>query len=198
MKLLLATTNRGKVREMRERIAALGLEVLSLADVGIGPVEETGSTFEENAALKAVSAARASGLWAVAEDSGLEVHALGGRPGVYSARFAGPDASDEENNQKLLAAMAGIPVEGRGARFRAVMVLASPQGETWSAEGVCEGRIAFAPRGEGGFGYDPLFVYGDRTFAEMSLAEKEAVSHRGRALRAMIALIESLLPDRET
>lgn len=198
MKLLLATTNRGKVREIRERIAALGLEVLSLADVGIGPVEETGSTFEENAALKAVSAARASGLWAVAEDSGLEVHALGGRPGVYSARFAGPDASDEENNQKLLAAMAGIPVEGRGARFRAVMVLASPQGETWSAEGVCEGRIAFAPRGEGGFGYDPLFVYGDRTFAEMSLAEKEAVSHRGRALRAMIALIESLLPDRET
>lgn len=193
MKLLLATSNRGKLREIQERVASIGLEVISLADAGIEPAQETGSTFEENASLKALSAAKASGLWSLAEDSGLEVDALGGRPGVYSARFAGAGASDEENNQKLLEAMAGVPVERRSARFRAVMVLASPEGKTWKVEGVCEGRIALTPKGEGGFGYDPLFLYGGRTFAEMSLAEKDAVSHRGKALTAMIDLLRRLL-----
>lgn len=194
MKLLLATTNQGKRREIEGRVASLGLEVITLADAGIEPAEETGSTFEENAALKALHAARRSGLWTLAEDSGLEVDALGGRPGVYSARFAGAGATDEENNRKLLELLAEVPADRRGARFRAVMVLASPGGQTWTAEGVCEGAIAFAPRGEGGFGYDPLFLYGERTFAEMSPAEKEAVSHRGKALRAMLAVMRRALP----
>lgn len=193
MKLLLATTNPGKRREIEQHLAPLGVEVITLDEAGIEPAEETGSTFEENAWLKAWSAARRSGLWTLAEDSGLEVDALGGRPGVYSARFAGPGASDEENNRKLLEALEGVPEHQRRARFRAVMVLASPQGERWAAEGVCEGSIALAPRGTGGFGYDPLFVFEGRTFAEMSPSEKDAVSHRGKALRAMVARLRVLL-----
>lgn len=193
MKLLLATTNPGKRREIEQHLAPLGVEVITLDEAGIEPAEETGSTFEENAWLKAWLAARRSGLWTLAEDSGLEVDALGGRPGVYSARFAGPGASDEENNRKLLEALEGVPEHQRRARFRAVMVLASPQGERWAAEGVCEGSIALAPRGTGGFGYDPLFVFEGRTFAEMSPSEKDAVSHRGKALRAMVARLRVLL-----
>lgn len=193
MKLLLATTNPGKRREIEKHLAPLGVEVITLAEAGIEPAEEAGETFEENAWLKASSAARQSGLWALAEDSGLEVDALGGRPGVYSARFAGPQASDAENNRKLLEALEGVPEHLRGARFRAVMVLASPAGERWVAEGVCEGSIALSPRGEGGFGYDPLFLFEGRTFAEMSPAQKDAVSHRGKALRAIVAHLRGLL-----
>ena len=193
MRHLLATTNPGKRREIEQHLAPLGVEVITLDRAGIEPPEETGSTFEENAWLKAWSAARRSGLWALAEDSGLEVDALGGEPGVRSARFAGPGATDEENNKKLLEALEGVPEHLRGARFRAVMVLASPQGKRWIAEGVCEGSIALAPRGTGGFGYDPLFVFEGRTFAEMSPAEKDAVSHRGKALRAIVAHLRDLL-----
>lgn len=197
MKLVLATSNPGKVREMAQHLAGLGLEVVSLAELGAAQIPETGKTFRENAELKAVAAAKATGLWALAEDSGLEVDALGGAPGVYSARYAGEGADDEENNRKLLRELEGVEWPRRTARFRTVMVLASPRGEVWAVEGACEGIIVHEPRGSGGFGYDPLFWAPElgKTFAEASPEEKDRVSHRGRALRQMIALIRALAAE---
>lgn len=197
MKLVLASSNPGKVREMAQHLAGLGLEVVSLAELGAAQIPETGKTFRENAELKAVAAAKATGLWALAEDSGLEVDALGGAPGVYSARYAGEGADDEENNRKLLRELEGVEWPRRTARFRTVMVLASPRGEVWAVEGACEGIIVHEPRGSGGFGYDPLFWAPElgKTFAEASPEEKDRVSHRGRALRQMIALIRALAAE---
>jgi len=197
VKLVLATSNPGKVREMAQHLAGLGLEVVSLAELGAAQIPETGKTFRENAELKAVAAAKATGLWALAEDSGLEVDALGGAPGVYSARYAGEGADDEENNRKLLRELEGVEWPRRTARFRTVMVLASPRGEVWAVEGACEGIIVHEPRGSGGFGYDPLFWAPElgKTFAEASPEEKDRVSHRGRALRQMIALIRALAAE---
>lgn len=194
MRLVLATANPGKVRELGGALAALGFEVVGLDALGLGQVEESGRTLHENAVAKAVGAARASGEWALAEDTGLEVDALDGRPGVYSARFAGPAASDEENIARLLKELAQVPAPRRGAQFRCVMAVANPAGEHWTAEGVCRGAIAQAPRGRGGFGYDPVFVPagGERTFAEMTLAEKRAVSHREQALRALADVLGRL------
>ena len=157
MKLILATHNQGKVREMAQYLAELGLEVLSLADVGAPQVDEVGTTLWENAKLKAVTAASQTGSWALGEDTGLEVDALRGAPGVYSARYAGSHATDQENNAKLLKELQGVPQDQRTARFKTVMVLASPAGRVWTTEGVLEGAILTAPRGSGGFGYDPLF-----------------------------------------
>lgn len=197
MKLLLATSNPGKVREMAAHLAARGFEVVSLAETGAPQVPETGRTFRENAELKAVSAARATGIWTLAEDSGLEVDALGGAPGVYSARYAGEGASDAENNAKLLRALEGVEPSRRTARFKTVMVLANPAGGVWATEGTCEGVITTEPRGSGGFGYDPLFYCPElaKTFAEASPEEKGRVSHRGRALAAMLALIDGLVAE---
>ncbi len=191
MRLVLATQNSGKVREMAESLSSLGLEVVGLAEMAFSQADETGATFEENARLKALSAAKGSGLWALAEDSGLEVDALDGAPGVYSARFAGDDATDEENNEKLLQALANVPREERGAQFRCVMVLVSPHGRTWTAEGTCVGYITHEPRGVNGFGYDPLFVpeAEERTFAQMGLDEKKRISHRARALTKMLRIL---------
>lgn len=183
MRLVIASRNRHKVDEFRALLGVPGL-VLSGADEWPGAplVHEDGNTFEENAAKKAVALARATGQWALADDSGLEVEALGGAPGVHSAVFAGEPRDDQANNRKLLDALRGV--SNRRARFRAVLALASPSGRVETVEGVCEGRIAWEPRGSGGFGYDPLFVpegY-DKTFAEMTPAEKNALSHRGRAV----------------
>lgn len=185
--LVLATRNAGKTREVRALLA--GVEVLTLDDRPIEMPEETGETFEENAILKAEHASWVLGLPVLADDSGLEVDALGGAPGVRSARYA--EGTDEDRYRKLLAALE--PAEDRSARFVCVMALARPGAATIVTRGTCEGTIARAPRGDGGFGYDPVFlVDGARTMAELSQAEKNAISHRGAALRAMATHLEAL------
>ncbi|MSQ11222.1 MAG: XTP/dITP diphosphatase [Dehalococcoidia bacterium] len=192
--LLLATSNPGKVRELRELLKGAPVRLAGLQDVGITQdVEETGATFEENARLKAATYARISGLWALADDSGLEVDALGGEPGVHSKRYAGPDASDAERVQYLLRKLRSVPLERRQARFRSVIAIASPEGVQRIVEGECRGIVALAPKGASGFDYDPVFWLPelDKTMAELSLEEKNRVSHRSRsATKAAQALRE--------
>ncbi len=193
MKVVLATKNPHKLEEILSILGEIpGVEFLTFRDIPLPDVEETGGTLEENAILKATSVARETGLPALAEDTGLEVEALGGAPGVRSARFAGEDKDYRANNEKLLGLLKGVT--DRRARFRTVAVLALPDGRTWTAEGVLEGRIAETPRGEGGFGYDPLFIpEGEtRTLAEMSPEEKNRISHRRKALEAMRSILEEL------
>jgi XTP/dITP diphosphohydrolase len=198
-RLLLASSNPGKLRELRAILHDLPVELVGLDEVshgggggGPGPgappqVAETGATFLENALLKARAYAAWSGLAALADDSGLEVDALGGAPGVRSARYAGEGAGDQANLDKLLRELAGVPPARRTARFRCAAVLVDPRLGEWHAEGTGEGRLLDAPRGTGGFGYDPVFVPDgwDRTSAEVDQATKDAASHRGRAFRAM-------------
>ncbi|MGI6469128.1 MAG: XTP/dITP diphosphatase [Syntrophomonadaceae bacterium] len=186
--LLLATRNRHKQRELEELLSPLGIKVISLADIPDCPeIEEDGQSFEENAIKKARLTALHTGLTTLADDSGLEVEALGGQPGVYSARFAGEPGDDEANNRKLLRLMKDVPAEQRRARFVCVVAVSDPNGETRTVCGVCEGRIAFGPRGTGGFGYDPLFIPAGYTqsFAELSAEEKNRISHRARALQRL-------------
>lgn len=193
--LLIATKNPGKLKEMQAAFEGLPLRVLSEADLPapLPEVEESGETLLENAQLKARAYAQASGLLALADDSGLEVEALDGAPGVHSARWSGPERDAAQNNLKLLAELeAKGHNASRQARFRTVMVLAEPAGrEDWVA-GACEGLIPRSPQGQGGFGYDPLFFVpaAGKTFAQMSLAEKDRVSHRGEALRRARKLLE--------
>jgi len=190
-RLLLATTNPGKARELRGLLATSGWEALSPQDLGIDlEVPETGITLEENALLKARAFVAASGLPALADDSGLEVEALGGRPGVHSARWA--PGSDADRVTALLAALRSCPLPERGAAFRAVVALVWPDGSQRLAEGRVQGRIALSPRGQGGFGYDPVFLVedggldGTRTMAELSPTEKSALSHRARAMKGLL------------
>ncbi len=190
--LLVATTNPGKLREYAAILADLPLQLRSLRDMAIDDdVEETGITFAENALLKARYYAARSGLPAWADDSGLEVAALDGAPGVYSARFAGPGASDSERNALLLEKLAGLPFHARLARFVCVVAIALPDGTAETAEGVLHGVIDLEPRGSGGFGYDPLFyvVDEDCTLAELPAARKNAISHRARAAHAARELL---------
>ncbi len=192
-RLLIATGNAGKIAELAALIGDQA-EVVSLAEAGIASPEETGTTFEENAALKAVNAARESGLVTVADDSGIEVDALAGAPGVRSARFAGDDATDEQNTAKLLREMEEVPDEDRTARFVSVIVVATPDGRTKAFRGALEGMVGRSPRGSGGFGYDPVMVLPDgRTVAELEPAEKNRISHRGTALRNALPYIHELL-----
>lgn len=185
MRLLVATRNRHKLDEIRQIFTLSGLELLATDEVAGLPedVVEDADTFEGNALKKARELCAASGLWALADDSGLEVAALGGAPGVRSARYAGEPCDYSANNAKLLAALECVA--NRRARFRCALALCAPDGRAWTVEGCCEGRIADAPRGGNGFGYDPLFVPEGqtRTFAELDGAAKHALSHRGRALR---------------
>jgi XTP/dITP diphosphohydrolase len=199
-RLLLASANQGKLRELRTILAGLPVELVGLTEAGLGDppeVEETGDTFLENALLKARAYAAWSGLAAVADDSGLEVDALGGAPGVRSARYAGRGASDQANLAKLLAALAGVPPERRAARFRCAAALVDPTGGAWHAEAAWEGRLLEAPRGAGGFGYDPVFLPDgwELTSAEVDQATKDAASHRGRAFRALRPAIEAWARD---
>ena len=191
MRVVLATANPGKQREFATLLAPRGFELVLQSDLGIASVEETGNTFEDNALLKAQHAAAVSGLPALADDSGLEVDALGGRPGVWSARYAGPDATDEQNNARLIADLEGVPDEQRTARYRCVLALVRSVGDTQPilAQGNWEGRIGHEPIGAGGFGYDPYFLPAglNCTAAELSSARKNALSHRGAALRDLIA-----------
>lgn len=192
--LTIATRNPGKLREFRALLGGLPLELL-LAD-GMPEVEETGTTFAENALLKARAAAAWSNGWALGEDSGLEVDALDGAPGVYSNRFAGEGTTEAERNLRLLELLAGIPAERRTARYRATICLAAPDGRVWLSEGACEGRILEAPRGTHGFGYDPLFYVVElgRTMAELAPEIKNRISHRSRAVLETRALLERLCP----
>ncbi|MDX9872824.1 MAG: XTP/dITP diphosphatase [Clostridia bacterium] len=195
-RLLMATRNQGKIVELKHALAKLHVEVCSLADVpGIPSFAETGTTFQENAAGKALAAAQAGGLICLADDSGLEVDALSGRPGVYSARFAGEEATDAQNNAKLLKLLQGIPPEQRTARFVCCLAAAWPDGRVQTVVGQCAGTILEEERGNGGFGYDPLFYLPElqKTFAELTVEEKEQISHRGQALRSFAAILAEIL-----
>ncbi|MBS4023218.1 MAG: XTP/dITP diphosphatase [Dethiobacter sp.] len=195
-KLVAATGNMGKLREFRELLVGLELEVVSLADFpSIGEIEESGKSFAENAILKAESVSLHTGEFALADDSGLEVDALGGRPGIFSARFAGIGAKDAANNKKLLAELAAAADSDRTARFRAAIAVAAPCFPTQVAEGECAGLIIHEPRGTGGFGYDPLFFVPElgKTFAEMTPAEKNSVSHRARAMSGARKILKQIL-----
>jgi len=194
--LVLATGNAGKLREFRSLLAGLPLRIEPQSSFGVLPPEETGTSFRENALLKARHAARATGSAVIADDSGLEVDALGGAPGVWSARFAGPQADAAANNAKLLAELSGLAPGKRHARYRAVLVyLPAGDGPPLIAEGLWEGSILDAPRGAGGFGYDPVFWLPDlgRSAAELSEQDKNRLSHRGAALRALRAQLERRL-----
>ncbi|MBN2027579.1 MAG: XTP/dITP diphosphatase [Actinobacteria bacterium] len=193
-RLVLATGNRGKIREIRDLLGDLDIEVLTCDDLeGWPDLVERGETFEENATSKAMELSHWAGMAALADDSGLEVEALGGEPGVRSARYAGAQGDDAANIARLLREMEGVPAARRGARFVCVLVLASPRGESIEIRETCEGSVITAPRGELGFGYDPVFVPAamDRTMAEMDLEEKNAISHRGKALRHLRAILEA-------
>lgn len=195
-RLVLATANPGKLRELQALLGSRW-QVIGQGELGVTSVPETGSTFADNALLKARHAAAMTGLPALADDSGLEVDALAGRPGVHSARYAGPDASDADNNARLLQELAGVPDPRRTARYRCVLVfVADAKAEPLVVEGVWEGRIGQRPAGTGGFGYDPYFI--DResglTGAELTLADKNARSHRGQALHRLKPLLEAAFP----
>ena len=194
--LVLATRNAGKVREIAAIYEDLGARLAGLdAWPGVAEPPEDGDTYAENAAAKARAAARATGLPALADDSGVEIDALGGGPGVRSRRLLGDAATDADRNAYVLRRLAGLPAARRTARYRAVVALATPDGSAQTFEGVCEGAIAEAPRGEGGFGYDPIFEIADdgRTMAEVPPEVKNAISHRGRALRAARAAVARAL-----
>lgn len=186
MKLAIATNNAGKVKEFSRILAPLGIEARSMKELGVSlEVEETGATFEENAYLKAKALFDVLHTPVVADDSGIEVDALGGRPGVYTARYAGEHATDEENIDKLLADLKDVPSGQRTARFVCALCVILSEQEHFFLRGACEGEIGFARAGEGGFGYDPVFYVGERSFAQLDAGEKDAVSHRGYALRLL-------------
>lgn len=197
MKFVLASKNPNKLKEMQEILSGLGVEVISEPEAGVDvEVEETGSTFEENAVLKAKAVCKASGLPAIADDSGLCVDALGDGPGVYSARYGGPGLNDKGRYELLLDGMRGQL--DRGARFVSCVCCIFPDGGGIGARGECAGLIAHAPRGEGGFGYDPIFLVPElkKTFAQLTAEEKNAVSHRGKALAAFKEKLAAYLKER--
>ena len=193
MTLVLATRNPGKISEIKALLP--GVRVAPAASfTGCPEPEETGRTFEENALIKARAVSLYTGKTALADDSGLEVDALDGAPGVHSARYAGRDPTDQDNIRRLLGALDGISDAERTARFRCVMAVVVPDGRTWTVEGACEGRILQAPRGDAGFGYDPLFVpegY-ENTFAELDAGVKNRISHRALALQRIADVLKSL------
>jgi XTP/dITP diphosphohydrolase len=197
MNLLVATRNNGKKREFRELLAPLDAVIRFPDDLGLHlDVREDGTTYAENAYKKAQRFARASGLPTLADDSGLEVDALGGAPGIHSARYA--PGSDAERAATLLSHLHGVPWEQRTARFRCVVVVVTPGGDVHQAEGICEGVIAFEPAGSGGFGYDPIFYLPEHacTMAQLSRQEKNLVSHRARAVQAAFPVLQCLVEER--
>lgn len=197
MQLLVASGNTHKVAEIRELLKGAGWEVLSLRDFpDLEMPEETAPDFVGNADLKAQAGVETTGLWTLADDSGLAVDYLQGAPGVYSARYAGEQKDDAANNRKLLAAMQDCPADERTARFICALVLAGPAGQRFETIGRCEGTIGYAERGTQGFGYDPLFfvqAYADKTMAELDMAEKNKISHRAAALAEMLPILQRLI-----
>ena len=190
-RIVLASNNSGKVREINQLLADWGIEVLPQKNLGVPEIEETGRTFVENALLKARNATQHTGLAAIADDSGIEVDALDGAPGIYSARFAGVGASDKDNLQKLLQELQDVPVEKRMARFQCLMVYMRHANDAtpWIFRGTWEGRILLTPTGTGGFGYDPVFYVPERDCASAQLTpeDKNRLSHRGKALQQFVA-----------
>ena len=195
MKFIIATHNMKKQAEMQRILSPLGVEVLTaeMAGVTLTDVEETGATFEENAVLKAENGCSESGLPCIADDSGLSVDFLGGEPGVYSARYSGKHGDDEANIQKLLKKLEGVPEEKRTARFVSVVCVCFPDGRKLTGDGKCEGKIGFEKHGDNGFGYDPVFMVGKKSFAELSADEKDKISHRGNALRKLVRVLPEYL-----
>jgi XTP/dITP diphosphohydrolase len=196
-RLIVATKNKGKLEEIAQILAPFSWEVVSMSQIGITiDVEETGSTFEENALIKAESIRRLSGEMVLADDSGLEVDYLDGAPGIYSARYAGEGATDADRNRKLLDALKGAPADQRTARFVCAVALVFPDGSSVTARGTCEGSIASEPAGSNGFGYDPLFYVPEleKTVAQMDPELKNSISHRGNALRKLAGELERIMP----
>ena len=195
MEIILATHNEGKLREIRDLLNGLDVEILSLKDIPQAPViQETGSSFRENALLKAETIASFTNKLTIADDSGLEVDALDGKPGIYSARFAGENAKDDENNQELLNRMRGVPIEKRGAVFKCAIAIVDPEGKEEIVEGKCSGIIQFEEKGTFGFGYDPLFFvpeYG-KTFAELTPEMKNTISHRAQAIKKLRKVLKKI------
>ena len=191
MKIIIATHNKHKLAEMARILEPIGYEVVTDRDIGIelSDVEENGTTFLENARIKAEAGCRESGLICIADDSGLCVDALGGEPGVYSARYSGEHGNDAANNAKLLMKLENVADEKRTARFVCAICVSFPDGSEITAEGKCEGKIGYEHRGSNGFGYDPLFMVGEKSFAELSAEEKDAISHRGNALNKLKELL---------
>ena len=193
MKLIAATNNAHKVVEFKRILEPLGFTVLSQKEAGIHvEAEETGTTFEENAYLKAKAVYDASGLPTVADDSGIAVDALNGAPGVYSARYGGPSLNDVDRYEKLLHEMDGVPDEKRTARFVCAISLILSSDQVFGCTGVCVGKIGYGPRGENGFGYDPIFMVGDKSTAELLPEDKDKISHRGQALRKMEQMLSAM------
>lgn len=192
--LVLATGNQGKVKEMADLLSAFGFDVKAQSEFNVSDVAETGTTFIENAIIKARHAAKETGLPAIADDSGLEVDALNGQPGIYSARYSGPDATDQKNIDKLLEAMKDVPEEQRTARFHCVLVLMKHENDPTPlvCHGKWEGRILTKPKGTNGFGYDPVFFVPEENCAsaELEATKKKSLSHRGKALKALFAALE--------
>ena len=198
MRVVLASSNKGKLRELSALLAPLGYEVVPQGALGIDTPPETGDTFAANALLKARHAAAESNLPALADDSGIEVDALNGRPGIYSARYAGEGASDQDNLRKMLGEMQGVPAQKRTARYQCVIAFVSTADDPDPilAKGTWEGWLTSQPRGLEGFGYDPIFIPSgfDRTAAELDPGEKNSLSHRGQALRALLAQLRKICP----
>lgn len=187
MKIIIATHNKHKLQEMSRILSPMGYEVVTDRDLGIEltDAEENGETFLDNARIKAESGCRESGLPCIADDSGLCVDALNGAPGVFSARYSGIHGDDDGNNRKLLSELEGIPTEKRTAHFACAICVSFPDGSEVTATGKCEGYIGYEKKGTNGFGYDPLFMVGDRSLAQMTAEEKDAISHRGNALKEL-------------
>jgi XTP/dITP diphosphohydrolase len=199
VEVVIATRNAGKLREIQSILAPLGLRILSFSDFPEVPeIVEDGQTFEENAVKKAVAVARQTGRIAIADDSGLAVDALQGRPGVFSSRYAGEKATDAERYQKLLGEMSGIPKGKRGAAFICVIVVSSPEGRAETVVGQCHGEIAFAPQGSYGFGYDPVFYLPElgKTMAELAPEVKNRISHRARALEKLKSILPKFIQEK--
>jgi XTP/dITP diphosphohydrolase len=192
--VIVATRNKGKIREIREALKGLGLRICALGDFpNVPEIEEDGKSFAENALKKARFYSKHFGKLTIADDSGLEVNSLKGLPGIYSARYVREGASSQENNQKLLREMRDVTISKRGAKFKCIIAVVSPDGRETIAEGECKGRIGFKEKGKKGFGYDPLFIlpkYG-KTMAEFSLEAKNRISHRGKALKKIRRIIQS-------
>ncbi|MDD3554074.1 MAG: XTP/dITP diphosphatase [Deltaproteobacteria bacterium] len=198
MKMILATKNKGKIKEFQALAQGMAIELLSLEDIPDMPdVLEDGCSFHENALKKACAIAKHTGITAIADDSGLEVDALNGAPGIHSARYAGERAGDQENIQKLLKALNGLPLNKRTARFRCVIAVCTPQGRHITTEGTCEGIIAIEPHGFHGFGYDPVFLLPDRncTMAELEPGMKNLISHRAMALARLKDILPAFLKE---
>ncbi len=195
MDFLIATHNMKKREELHRILAPLGVSVFLDYEKGISltDVEETGETFEENAFLKARSGCKESGMPCIADDSGLMVDALDGRPGVYSARYMGENTPYPEKMAHLIKELDGVPDEKRSARFVSCAAVVFPDGREFSVTGVCEGAIGYEPKGENGFGFDPVFMVGERSFAQLSAEEKDAISHRGNSLRALKEKLSEIL-----